>query len=161
MENFDFNSSEKINILNILFVKPRWFIFAMMTFNFINSIYNLLITSLINFDSFSMLQMNLLDSFNIIITLLVVYLFRKVKRLYKFERPKLINLYFYFTVLHIVFYLVHQIAFCYEAYNYYCNRFYNRKSVGVVLFSFVPSFMTISFKILCMKKLYYASKMIE
>ena len=99
MENFDFSTEDKMRVLFTFKVKPKRYMFSTIIFNFLLSFFTLAYLMLFFRieRSFNKNQLFVLEVMNIMLTLLLFWMYNAVSTNTNIEGQRILYFYFYFT----------------------------------------------------------------
>ncbi len=152
-----------MRVLFTMKVKPKRYMFSTIIFNLLLSIYTLVyLIIFFRIDrSFSKDQLFILECMNIVLTLILFWIYSSVSDKSNVEAQRILYFYFYFTIVYLMLFVGHSISFFLECLNFYMNRLYNPKSVITIIIAFIPLTLVSTIKISQQISYYFASKIIE
>lgn len=163
MENFDFSTEDKMRVLFTFKVKPKRYMFSTIIFNFLLSFFTLAYLMLFFRieRSFNKNQLFVLEVMNIMLTLLLFWMYNAVSTNTNIEGQRILYFYFYFTIVYLMVFVGHSVGFFLECMTFYMNRAYKPKTVFTIIEAFVPLTLVMGIKVSQQISYYFASKIIE
>ena len=152
-----------MSVLFAIKAKPRKFIYSTIVLNFLLSIY--MIIYLLTFfrlqRCFEREQLIIIDGMNILVSIMVFWLYFESGKFSDDEPKRVLTFYFYFKTLYFFVYAIFSGMFIVEAIEIYTNRRYQSKSIFQILGAMIPLVFVFVLKLTQQVKYYFAIKSME
>ena len=164
MENYDFDTQEKIPVFFSYQVKPRKFIFSNILGNFLFSLF--IIAYILKYftfqKSFNKYMLLILELFNSIFTALFVLIYLRLSGFNSVEAKRILIFYFYYSIFYYFFFFIYISIFFGQIIN---NEIFEdsitKWNIWEIIMIFSPLFVIFILKLTQHLNYYFAMKQIE